>query len=72
MRDLVYGASPMPAALLDRLKGTFPDVNLWQGYGMTECSSVLTFLSAADHAEGGDILRSAGPRRRRGRALDPG
>ena len=24
MRDLVYGASPMPAALLDRLKGTLP------------------------------------------------
>jgi long-chain acyl-CoA synthetase len=60
MRDLVYGASPMPTALLDRLQATLPDVNLWQGYGMTECSSVLTILSAADHAKGGDILRSAG------------
>ena len=36
------------------------DLNLWQGYGMTECSSVLTFLTAADHRRGGDILRSAG------------
>jgi len=60
MQDLVYGASPMPTALLDRIQKALPNVNLWQGYGMTECSSVLTILSAADHAKGGDILRSAG------------
>ena len=50
----------MPAALLERLMKAFPDLNLWQGYGMTECSSVLTFLTAADHRQGGEILRSAG------------
>ncbi|MEO5725238.1 MAG: AMP-binding protein, partial [Ilumatobacteraceae bacterium] len=60
MRDLVYGASPMPAALLQQLLDGFPELNLWQGYGMTECSSVLTFLTAADHRRGGEILRSAG------------
>ncbi|MGD9701426.1 MAG: AMP-binding protein [Acidimicrobiia bacterium] len=60
LRDLVYGASPMPAALLERLIAAFPDINLWQGYGMTECSSVLTFLTSADHRRGGEILRSAG------------
>ena len=60
LRDLVYGASPMPAALLSRVMETFPDLNLSQGYGMTECSSVLTFLTAADHRHGGPILRSAG------------
>jgi long-chain acyl-CoA synthetase len=60
LRDLVYGASPMPAALLDRLRADLPDVNLWQGYGMTECSSVLTFLTDADHRAGGPRLRSAG------------
>ncbi|MDP9463994.1 MAG: AMP-binding protein [Actinomycetota bacterium] len=60
LRDLVYGASPMPAALLERLMTAFPDLNLSQGYGMTECSSVLTFLTAADHRRGGAILRSAG------------
>jgi long-chain acyl-CoA synthetase len=60
MQDLVYGASPMPTALLDRIQKALPALNLWQGYGMTECSSVLTILSAADHARGGDILRSAG------------
>jgi acyl-CoA synthetase (AMP-forming)/AMP-acid ligase II len=60
LRDLVYGASPMPAALLERVQTTFPDLNLWQGYGMTECSSVLTFLTDKDHREGGARLRSAG------------
>lgn len=60
LKDLVYGASPMPAALLDRLQSTFPDLGLWQGYGMTECSSVLTILTAEDHVKGGEILRSAG------------
>ena len=60
LRDLVYGASPMPAALLDRLFELFPSMNLWQGYGMTECSSVLTFLTAEDHRRRGRVLRSAG------------
>jgi long-chain acyl-CoA synthetase len=60
LQDLVYGASPMPSALLDRLLRDFPELRLTQGYGMTECSSVLTLLTADDHARGGDILRSAG------------
>jgi long-chain acyl-CoA synthetase len=60
LRDLVYGASPMPAALLERLMQALPHVNIWQGYGMTECSSVLTFLTDEDHRRGGQILRSAG------------
>ena len=38
----------------ERLMTTFPDLNMWQGYGMTECSSVLTFLTAADHRHGGN------------------
>ena len=60
LQDLVYGASPMPAALLDRIRELFPDMNLWQGYGMTECSSVLTFLTDRDHRADGAPLRSAG------------
>jgi long-chain acyl-CoA synthetase len=60
LRDLVYGASPMPAALLDQLRTMFPTMNLWQGYGMTECSSVLTFLTPDDHRRGGTVLASAG------------
>ena len=60
LRVLTYGASPMPSALLEKLQSTFPDLELSQGYGMTECSAVLTFLTHEDHREGGEILRSAG------------
>jgi long-chain acyl-CoA synthetase len=60
LRDLVYGASPMPAALLQQLMTTLPNLNVSQGYGMTECGSALTFLNAAEHRRGGSILRSAG------------
>jgi long-chain acyl-CoA synthetase len=58
--DLVYGASPMPAGLLERLLSSLPGTGIWQGYGMTECSSVLTFLTDDDHRAGGPRLRSAG------------
>ena len=40
LSDLVYGASPMPEALLARVQATFPDIKLSQGYGMTEPKSV--------------------------------
>ncbi|MDO9176316.1 MAG: AMP-binding protein [Actinomycetota bacterium] len=58
--DLVYGASPMPQALLEKLLALYPDMNIWQGYGMTESSSVLTFLDPEAHRSGGKMLRSAG------------
>ena len=60
LRCLTYGASPMPGALLDRLSATFPDLDVYQGYGMTEASAVLTMLGPADHRAGGDRLHSAG------------
>lgn len=60
LRVLTYGASPVPAAILDRLMSLYPDIDISQGYGMTESSAVLTFLSAADHRNGGERLRSAG------------
>ena len=60
LRTLVYGASPMPPSLVLRLRAEFPDIDLLQGYGMTEASAVLTFLTPKDHRRGGDLLRSAG------------
>ena len=60
VRNLAYGASPMPAALLDRLLTLFPDMEIGQGYGMTESSSILTVLDTEDHKIGGDRLRSVG------------
>ncbi len=60
LTTLTYGASPMPLALLQRVQQLFPQVNLFQGYGMTESSSVLTALLPEDHRRGGERLRSAG------------
>ena len=53
LETLVYGASPMPQGLLDRLLDTFPHLDLYQGYGMTEASAALTLLTAKDHRLGG-------------------
>ncbi len=58
--DLVYGASPMPQALLEKVLGLYPEMNIWQGYGMTESSSVITLLGPDEHRRGGPYLRSAG------------
>jgi long-chain acyl-CoA synthetase len=58
--DLVYGASPMPQPLLERLLGLYPDMKIWQGYGMTESSSVICMLGPDEHRQGGKYLRAAG------------
>ncbi|MGH9032491.1 MAG: class I adenylate-forming enzyme family protein, partial [Acidimicrobiia bacterium] len=57
---LTYGASPMPTPLLEKLLAMFPDLGVYQGYGMTESSAVLTSLGPEEHRRGGDLLRSAG------------
>jgi long-chain acyl-CoA synthetase len=57
---LTYGASPMPAPLLERLLAMFPNLRLYQGYGMTESCGLLTHLGPDEHRRGGTILRSVG------------
>lgn len=50
IRTIGYGASPIPADLLQRLL-THSDVGLCQGYGMTELSGSIAFLDAPAHRE---------------------
>jgi acyl-CoA synthetase (AMP-forming)/AMP-acid ligase II len=57
---LGYGASPMPSALVERLLKTFPNLDVYQGYGMTENCGLLTILGPEEHRLGGELLRSAG------------
>jgi long-chain acyl-CoA synthetase len=52
LRRIIYGASPMPEALLSKLLETLPECEIVQGYGMTECCTVLTVLSDAEHRRG--------------------
>ncbi len=48
VRSIGYGASAMPATLLQRLLQE-ADVGLCQSYGMTELSGSVAFLTAEDH-----------------------
>jgi long-chain acyl-CoA synthetase len=60
LQSLVYGASPMPLALLQRLLELFPHLDIYQGYGMTENCGLLTCLGPDEHRRGGALLKSAG------------
>lgn len=42
LRVISYGAEPMPAATLDRVRAAFPDVKLQQTYGMVELGVLRT------------------------------
>ena len=56
---LIYGASPISQALLDRARKVFPAAGFTQAYGMTELSPVATLLAPADHDDP-TLRRSAG------------
>lgn len=49
MRHIVYGASPISEAVLERARTAFGNAEFMQAYGMTELSPVATLLQPADH-----------------------
>ena len=51
-RRLVYGGSPMPHAVQERLLSALPGTEVIQGYGMTECCAIATTFGDADHRSG--------------------
>ena len=57
LERLTYGASPMPAPVLDRLRADLPQIDLFQGYGMTESAALLTVLRRRTTAAASDELR---------------
>lgn len=59
MKHVVYGASPISEAVLDRARKVFPGAGFVQAYGMTELSPVATLLSAEDHDDPA-LRRAAG------------
>ncbi|PCJ44837.1 MAG: fatty-acid--CoA ligase [Alphaproteobacteria bacterium] len=60
LRQLIYGASPMPEGLLVTCMERLTAVDLVQVYGQTELSPLATVLPASDHTFGNKRLRSAG------------
>jgi len=66
LKQILYGASPISEALLDRALAAFPGVEFAQGYGMTELSSGISFLLGDAHTAAG---RAAGKLRSVGQAI---
>src|ERR1051325_9263316 len=64
LRRIGYGAAAMPAEVLKRARARWPQVSFATGFGMTELSGNVMFLSPDDHVRAADqgleILRSAG------------
>lgn len=60
MKRLLYGASPMPEAVLLEAMRQLPSVKFTQGYGQTEASPIITALSPEHHVVGSRKLGSAG------------
>jgi long-chain acyl-CoA synthetase len=65
LQEILYGASPISEALLDRAMARLPGVRFSQAYGMTELSPVATTLMPEEHVGSG---RAKGWHRSAGRA----
>jgi acyl-CoA synthetase (AMP-forming)/AMP-acid ligase II len=60
LTHILYGASPMPVALLQECMEVF-GCQFVQQYGMTETTGTITYLPPQDHdPKGNDRMRSAG------------
>ena len=59
VQRILYGASPMSEAVLDRAMKVFTGADFTQAYGMTELAPVMTLLLPEDHRDPA-LRRSAG------------
>lgn len=61
LRQILYGASPIPLELLRKSLRIFRDTGFFQVYGLTETTGVITVLSPEDHSsDDAEIMRSCG------------
>jgi long-chain acyl-CoA synthetase len=66
VQRLIYGASPMQEAVLDRVMTLAPHVSFFQAYGMTELSCTATLLEPEFHT---GAHRAQGRHRGAGRSI---
>ena len=60
LKQIIYGASPMSADWIKSAFKAFPEVEIAQGYGLTETAPLLTML---DHQSHVDALATGNPSR---------
>jgi acyl-CoA synthetase (AMP-forming)/AMP-acid ligase II len=61
LKQVIYGASPIPIELLKNALRVFKHAGFVQVYGLTETAGAITTLSPQDHAAANpDIMRSCG------------
>jgi long-chain acyl-CoA synthetase len=53
LRSLVYGASPMPEAVIMKAMEEIPQVDFYQAYGQTEASPIITVMGPEYHTNSG-------------------
>jgi acyl-CoA synthetase (AMP-forming)/AMP-acid ligase II len=58
LQRIIYGASPMPRAVIERAIARFGQDRFWQYYGQTEVPLCMSVLRPEDHA--GDLLGACG------------
>jgi acyl-CoA synthetase (AMP-forming)/AMP-acid ligase II len=51
LRLITYAGSPMPLDLLLRLRARLPEVDIVQGYGMTEAAPIISVLDEVAHRD---------------------
>ena len=58
LKHVIYGASPMPEAVIRRALAVLPDAGFTHAYGQTEASPVMTLLEPVEHGTApGQLLR---------------
>ncbi len=72
LRRLVYGASPMPEAVIRKAMEVIPGVDFYQAYGQTESSPVITVMGPEYHTTSRPPGGQAERRRPRGGRHRPG
>ncbi len=61
LQRMTYGASPMPRPVLDRLRRDQPQLQLFQGYGMTESAALVSVLMPEDHEQEAKLASAGRP-----------
>ncbi len=63
LRAVLYGASPMPEAVIKKAMKELPNASFYQAYGQTEAAPCVTILDAARHTFDGPLagkIKAAG------------